>query len=224
VDRQAAPRRVNRSLLAVAEKKLLIGLASKLPAWMTPDLLTAIGVLGGVLVCAGYLLSHRDPAWLWLANFGLLVHWFGDSLDGTVARYRGRERPRYGFFLDQSIDVVGNILVLVGAGLSPYMRLDSTLLALAGYHSLTIYTLIRNAVVDEYRISMAGFGPTEVRIALFAMNAALFFGGAPAGFLGFERLTWCDGLMLAGFLVMAAVFIASVFADARRLRDNPADR
>lgn len=224
MNRPAAPRRVNLSVLAAAEKKLLERLAAKLPAWVAPDLLTATGVLGGVLAFAGYLLSHRDPGYLWLANLGLLVNWFGDSLDGTVARYRGSERPKYGFLLDQSIDVVGNFLVMAGAGLSPYMRLDSALLALAGYHALTIYALIRNVVLGEHHITVAGFGATEMRMILFAMNTALFFGGARAGFLGFERLTWCDGLLLAGSLVMAAAFLAGLLADARRLRGDPADR
>jgi len=224
VNRPAAPRRVNISLLAAAEKKLLLRLAANMPAWIAPDLLTAVGVFGGVLVFAGYLLSHRDPGYLWLANLGLLVNWFGDSLDGTLARHRGRERPKYGFLLDQSIDVVGNFLVMAGAGLSPYMRLDCALLALAGYHALTIYALIRNAVMEEHRITVAGFGATEMRMILFAMNTALFLGGARAGFLGFERLTWCDGLLLGGFAVMAAAFLAGFLADARRLRADPADR
>lgn len=215
---------MHRSLLAAAEKKLLILLASKMPAWIVPDLLTAIGVLGGAVVFAGYLLSHRDPVYLWLANLGLVMHWFGDSLDGTVARFRGRERPRYGFFIDQTVDIVGNILIMAGAGLSPYMRLDTALLSLTGYHALAIYSLIRNAVFNEYRISMAGFGPTEIRILLFAMNTGLFFGGAQTGFLGFEQLTWCDGLLLAGFSSMAIIFFVSFFSEVRRLRDDPADR
>ena len=224
MNREAAPRRIQSSLLAAPEKKFLVHLASRMPAWIAPDHLTAIGVFGAAIVFAGYLLSHRDPGYLWLANLGLMVHWFGDSLDGTVARVRGQERARYGFFLDQTIDVVGNILIMVGAGLSPYMRLDSALLSLTSYHALTIYSLIRNAVFNEYRISMAGFGPTEVRIILFAMNAGIFFAGAHTGFLGFERLTWCDSLLLACFFLMTMMFIVSFLSEARRLRDEPADR
>lgn len=213
-------RRVHRSLLAAAEKTLLVRLASAMPRWITPDGLTATGTLGAALVFAGYLLSGRDAAFLWLANLGLLVHWFGDSLDGTLARVRGIERPKYGFLVDQSIDVAGDILILVGLGLSPYARLDSALLALAGYHALTIHSLVWNSVAGEHRISGAVLGPTELRIGLMLMNVALWQWGAPTGFLGFEGWTWCDALMLAVFAGMMLSFFAAVFGDARALRDD----
>ncbi len=216
--------RAHYSMLATAEKRLLIFLASKCPAWISPDGLTAIGVLGSIVVFTGYLLSHRDPAYLWLANLGLVVHWFGDSLDGTLARVRGCERPRYGFFLDQSVDVVGNVVIMVGAGLSPFMRLDTALLALTGYHALSIYSLIRSTVTGQFHVSMAGFGPTEIRIMLIGMNIGIFFGGAPAGFLGFERFSWCDSMLLFTFCVMAAIFLYNLYVDGCRLRDDPADR
>src|SRR5262245_24038819 len=113
-------------------------MASALPAWVTPDRLTALGVFGAAVVFAGSLLSNRDPAFLWLANLGLVIHWLGDSLDGTLARVRGSERPKLGFVMDQSVDVVGDILIMAGLGLSPFVRLDAALLALVGYHALTV--------------------------------------------------------------------------------------
>jgi archaetidylinositol phosphate synthase len=224
VDRETAPPRIHRSILVAAESKLLALLAAKLPSWVAPDLLTAAGLLGALAVFAGYLLSSRDPGYLWLANLGLVVHWFGDSMDGTLARFRRRERPKYGFFLDQSIDVVANILIMAGAGLSPFMRMDTALLALAGYHALSIHSLIQISVSGRFPVSLAGLGPTEVRIGLFALNAGIFFGGAPGGFLGLPQFTWCDGLLLVSFSVMAVMFVASFITDARRLRDDPADR
>jgi archaetidylinositol phosphate synthase len=211
-------RRVHRSLLAAAERKLLERLAAAMPRQVTPDRLTALGVAGAATVFAGYLLSGRDPGFLWLANFGLLVHWFGDSLDGTLARVRNIERPRYGFLLDQSVDVAGDILIMAGLGLSPYARLDTALLALIGYHALTIHSLVWSVVSGEHRISGNGIGPTELRIGLFAMNAVLWLAGAPAGFLGFAALTWCDAVMLAVFASMMLSYATAVFADARALR------
>src|SRR6185295_5959784 len=139
-------RRIHRSLLAAAEKVLLVRLAGALPRWVTPDLLTALGLLGAATAFAGYLLAARDPDFLWLANLGLLLHWYGDSLDGTLARVRGAERPRYGFLVDQSTDAAGDILIMAGLGLSPYVRLDAALLALVGYHALTIHSLVWNTV------------------------------------------------------------------------------
>jgi phosphatidylglycerophosphate synthase len=215
--------RVHRSILAAAEKRLLVRMAAALPRWVSPDLLTALGVAGAGITFAGYVLSHRGPDYLWLANLGLLLHWFGDSLDGTLARVRGAERVKYGFLLDQSTDVASDILILAGLGLSPYARLDTALLALVGYHALAIHSLVWNAVAGEHRISGAVFGPTELRIALFAMNVALWSGGAPAGFLGYAALGWCDAVLLAAFAVMMLVFLASVFADARALRGRRED-
>lgn len=210
--------RVHRSLLAAAEKILLVRMAAALPRWVSPDQLTALGVAGAVMAFAGYVLSHRDPGFLWLASCGLILHWFGDSLDGTLARVRGTERPRYGFFLDQSTDVASDILIMAGLGLSPYARLDTALLALIGYHALTIHSLVWNAVAGEHRISGAVFGPTELRIVLIAMNVALWSGGAPKGFLGCEAFSWCDAVLLAAFAAMMLMFLFALFTDARALR------
>ena len=209
--------RVHESVLATAEKRLLIGVARRLPSWVVPDHLTALGALGAGVVFAGYLLSYEGAAWLWLANLGLVVHWFGDSLDGTLARVRRAERPRYGFFVDQSIDVAGNLLIMMGLGLSPYVRLDVALLALTAYHALTIYSLLWNAVTGRHFVSIAGLGPTEVRLLLFAQNMALFAFGAQPGFLGLGPFTWCDLFLLSGFVVMALIFGFSLRADARTL-------
>jgi phosphatidylglycerophosphate synthase len=216
-------RRVHRSLLAEAEKRLLIRIAQRLPGWISPDRLTALGVFGAALVFAGYLLSRGSAGFLWLANLGLLVHWAGDSLDGTLARVRRAEQPKYGFFLDQATDVVGDILIMTGLGLSSYARLDTCLLALLGYHALTIHSLLWHAVSGEHRISGAVFGPTELRIGLVAINIALWLFGAQPGFAGFAGLTWCDAAMLAVFAIMMLVFATSVAGNARALR-NRGDR
>ena len=210
--------RVHRSPLTPAEKVLLEWLARAMPRWTTPDQLTALGVLGAAITFAGYLFSAREPAFLWLANLGLLVHWFGDSLDGTLARVRGIERPKYGFVLDQSVDVAGDLLIMAGLGLSPYARLDTALLALIGYHALAIQSLAWCAVKGEHRISSALAGPTELRLGLVALNIALWAIGADRGFVGFAGFSWCDALLLAAFAIMAVQYAAGVARDTRALR------
>lgn len=194
--------RIHNSIVGAVERRALIWLVSRLPARVTPDALTAFGIFGAALTLIGYLLTATSPAFLWLASFGLVCHWFGDSLDGTLARYRRIERPRYGYFLDQTVDVIGNLLICLGMGLSAYVRLDVALLALAGYHALSIFSLVKACVSREFHISIVGFGPTEMRLLIIAMNVNIFVFGAPTWTIGPLTVTWCDltlVLMAGGF-------------------------
>jgi len=104
--------RVNKILLGPLERPALAWLAKKMPAWVTPDTLTVTGFLGTILVAVSYVLTNQHHAFLWLASLGLVINWFGDSLDGTLARYRNIERPRYGFFVDHAMDGLGEVLVM----------------------------------------------------------------------------------------------------------------
>ena len=124
--------RVNDILLGPLERPALQWLAGHMPAWMNPDILTGIGMLGAAVVFAGYTLSNAHPAYLWLANLGFVINWFGDSLDGTLARYRHIERPKYGFFIDHTMDALSEVLVVAGLGLSPYVSFEIAMLALVG--------------------------------------------------------------------------------------------
>lgn len=203
--------RIHNSIVGAVERRALIWLVSRLPGWVTPDALTAFGIFGAGLTLIGYLLTATSPAFLWLASFGLVCHWFGDSLDGTLARHRRIERPRYGYFLDQTVDVIGNLLICLGMGLSAYIRLDVALLALAGYHALSIFSLVKACVSRDFHISIVGFGPTEMRLLIIAMNLNIFLFGAPAWTVGSLTMTWCDVtllLMAAGFF---CVFVYLVF-------------
>ena len=121
---QATVSRVHRSWLAHHERQMLTWLASRLPASVTSDHLTLLGVAGSLICGLAYIACWRSPAMLWLTGAGLVLNWFGDSLDGSLARFRGLERPRYGFFVDHSLDLVSQMLIFFGLGLSPYMRFD----------------------------------------------------------------------------------------------------
>ena len=109
-------KRIQTSVLNAAEKKVLVWLASRQPRWVTSDILTFIGVLGAVIVAVGYALSNYSIQWLWLASYGFFVNWYGDSLDGTLARVRSLQRPVYGFYLDHCIDGVTMAVMCIGAG------------------------------------------------------------------------------------------------------------
>ncbi|MGA2894593.1 MAG: CDP-alcohol phosphatidyltransferase family protein [Xanthobacteraceae bacterium] len=146
-----------------------------MPRWVAPDHLTAVGVVGGLVTAFGFGFSGRHPALLGLATFGLAINWFGDSLDGTLARLRKIERPRYGYYLDNAIDCFIALPVAVGLGFSGYVRFDVCFLSLAIYTMISALTFLRANVTDVFQISYSGAGPTEMRVVTALLSAAIFF-------------------------------------------------
>lgn len=209
-------KREQASILTVPERHLLRFLAPRVPGGVSPDHLTILGVFGAFLVLVGYLLSSQTVQWLWLANLGLLVNWFGDSLDGTVARLRGIERPNYGYYIDQTIDTFSNLLIALGVGLSAYFRLDIALLALASYHMLSIHVFVRSVLTREFTLDVSGLGPTELRVGILSANVGILVFGAPAWQAFGISFTWCDILAMSAFFLMLALFAAEVRREAAR--------
>ncbi len=171
--------RVNDILLAPLERPALQWLAAHMPAWINPDILTGIGILGAVMIFFGYWLSNQMPTFLWLASLGFVINWFGDSLDGNLARYRQIERPKYGFFVDHTVDSFNEVLIVIGLGLSPYVTFSIACLGLIGYLLMSILVYIRTYVNGVFQLSYGKFGPTEVRVILILLNATMFFWGIP---------------------------------------------
>ncbi len=210
-------KRQTDTLLSFIEKPVLKFLASKLPNFITPDFLTVTGIIGSLLTGLGYYLSSYSNYYLWLASFGLIVNWFGDSLDGTLARFRHIERPKYGFFIDHTLDSVSMVIIGIGVGLSPYARFDFVLLALVGYLLISILVYIKTFINGVFLISYYGFGPTEVRLFIILVNILVFyFGASQYKFLGFE-VTILDIAALFFASILFIFFIASVIVDARKL-------
>jgi archaetidylinositol phosphate synthase len=208
-DAVAAPREPS-FLLAKPEKRALQAIARRLPRWVLPDDLTAIGVVASIGICAAYALSGASSVWLWAASALLVLHWLGDSLDGTLARFRGIGRPRYGYYLDHLVDAVATALIGLGLGLSPYMLLATGLVIVVAYLVLSINTYLETQALGVFRLGYGRLGPTEARLGLIALNTALAL-GAPLGFhvagLGVTVLDLVGlgiaGAMLAGLAVRA---------------------
>ncbi len=169
--------RINDILLGPLERPALRWLAAHMPAWVTPDICTATGVLGALLVSIAYILTNLDRNFFWLASFGFLVNWLGDSLDGTLARYRRIERPRFGFYIDHTTDTFSQAVIFLGLGLSPYVSFGVACLALIGFYMMAILVYVRTCVVGEFRISYGRLGPTEIRVIAVLLNTAIFFFG-----------------------------------------------
>ena len=211
--------RIQQNLLAASERKLLTWLCQRLPRWVTPDQLTALGFVGAVVTFAGYALSGWGAAWLWLAIAGHAVHWLGDSLDGSLARFRRIERPEFGYFIDHSTDALANLFMLGGLGLSPFVNLDVALFTLAGYLLLSIHAFLAARVVGEIRLSYLAGGPTELRLTLVVLTIAMYvWGPVPlyAGFTLFDAITGGVGVILILlFIVQTAQTARLLTAEAR---------
>jgi len=166
--------RVHKSLLAGVEKRLLVWMAERTPRWITSDQLTLLGFAAQVMAGVGYALSGGNRLWL-LAVIGFLgLNWLGDSLDGTLARVRKQQRPRYGFYVDHMIDSIGSLCLMGGLALSGYMHPYIAIGLLIGFLMLSIQSYLATYTLGEFRLSFWSFGPTELRILLAVGNLALF--------------------------------------------------
>ena len=213
--------RIQTSILNAAEKKVLVWIAQRLPRWMTSNHLTFIGMFGALVVALGYALSSRDIQWLWLASLGFVINWFGDSLDGSVARVRNEQRPVYGFFLDHNIDCINEMMMFVGVGLSPLMNLDITLVVLALYLMLSVSVYINAHLKNEFKLTYGGLGPTEFRIIVIIVNTCFIFIRplrdflwTPSAFGTVWAFTVMDIVGLAIALILTVFYIVNLIQDA----------
>jgi archaetidylinositol phosphate synthase len=214
--------RVNNILLGWFERPALQWLAAHSPRWMTPDRYTAVGILGSVTSFAGYIFTRFHPAFFWLATLGFLLNWFGDSLDGTLARYRHIERPIYGFFSDHVIDVVSVTLFFLGLGLSPYVNFSVASLTLIAFLMVFALVFLRTCVLSEFRISYGMLGATEARALAILLNTAMFFFGprlwpvslGAAGNFAVNPYDLCIGAI---GVVLLIIFVTTAWQESARL-------
>ncbi|MBO5693636.1 MAG: CDP-alcohol phosphatidyltransferase family protein [Tidjanibacter sp.] len=211
--------RIQTSILNGVEKKVLVWLAERQPRWVTSDLLTYIGVAGALVCGLGFALSSLDIGWLWLSSAGLVINWYGDSLDGTLARVRGTQRPKYGFFIDHSIDAITITMMCVGAGLSPLLRLDVALGVLAAYLIISVYTYVCTIVTNQMRLTYGKLGPTEFRLIVILTNTLFIYTpwhNLTLKVVGIE-LGLFDLVALGAILLMATLWLRQWLSDRRRL-------
>lgn len=221
-DRDIPLTRSNQGWLSAPEQRVIAWIAPRLPRWMSPDFLTSLGFAAAIAAFFAYALAAGNPAWLWAVNAALVVNWFGDSLDGAIARRRGIERRRYGFFLDQSIDVVSQFLFAIGLGLSGFVRMEIAAIGLAAYLMMTVQSLLRAEVARTFHLASAGFGLTEVRCLFLALNIA-FYLKTPAPFeVAGLSLGYGDALGIAWIVVNLGLYAAGMITQLGQLaREEP---
>lgn len=209
--------RFHESLVGRYERAVLGHLCKRLPLWIKSDHLTALGFMGAVVTCLGDWLGSIHVSFLWLAIAGLTMNWFGDSLDGTIARYRRAERPQYGFFVDHTIDGFAMAFVAVGFGLSPMAHLGVALFVLLCYYLVVISTLTTCLATGVFRVSFGGVGPTEVRLGIIACTASAAILPIPHYVIMGVNFTLYDAIIAAFAAGLLTTAITHAFKTAKNL-------
>ncbi|KAF0249200.1 MAG: hypothetical protein FD167_1400 [bacterium] len=174
VNKPKDTKREQTSILSPLEQIALQWLVKRLPAWVSPDYLSILGLLAMLLAGVGYFFSKGNIQFLHLVNFCLALNWFGDSLDGTLARFRNKQRPKYGFYVDHMIDTFGTLFLMVGLIMSGFISERVGLGVLIVYFMLSINSYLAAYSLNVFSISFWRFSPTELRILLAIGNLALF--------------------------------------------------
>ena len=206
-------RRLQESLLAGFEKRLLVWMAGHTPAWINSDHLTALGFAAQLLTSVSYVMARPHRCWLIGVNCFLALNWLGDSLDGTLARVRRQQRPRYGFYLDHILDSIGAVALLGGLAISGYISSIVAAGLLVLFLLLSIQSYLATYTLNEFRMSFWSFGPTELRLLLVLGNLALL--RWPFLFHGHLRLFDLGGTI--GIVGMAAMLLFFTTCNTIRL-------
>jgi len=198
--------RVQVSFVTAAEKRALAWFAARMPAWVNSDHLTVLGFAAQIMVGVSYALARYHRQWLLWGILFLALNWFGDSLDGTLARYRNRQRPRYGFYVDHVIDAIGSTVLMVGLGLSGFMSPIIALALLIAFLLLAIEVYLATYTIGSFHLSFFNLGPTELRIILAIGNVVLYVRGPWTHLAGHKFLLFDVGAVVA-IVGMGSMFL-----------------
>jgi phosphatidylglycerophosphate synthase len=200
--------RLQQSITAPLERKMLAWLAARLPAWVNSDHLTLLGFAAMFLAGASYALARWNRTGLILATVCLALNWFGDSLDGTLARLRNRQRPRYGFYVDHVIDTVGGLFLMGGLALSGYVDWRIALGMYIGFLMLSVETYLATYTLGTFHLSCASLGPTEIRLLLALGNISVWLNPGVRVAGTSYRLFDASGIVAIAGMIAMMVFLA----------------
>ena len=209
--------RINDILLGPLERPAIDWLVKHMPKWVTSDHLTFLGLFAAVMIGASYWATKYNDNFLWLASFGFILNWFGDSLDGNLARYRKMTRPKYGYYIDHIVDTISEITIFIGLGLSPYVNFNLAMFGLIGYLCMTIQVYITTNVRGVFKISYGKFGPTEIRAIAILANTFIFFVKNPRIHLPFGEYGLYDLIVGIVVILLFVIFFITIYREARTL-------
>lgn len=213
-------RRVNQSLTASVEKRALQWMAERLPAWVSSDQLTLLGF--GAQVGAGlfYALSRFNRYALVVVILCIVLNWFGDSMDGTLARVRRQQRPRYGFYVDHMVDIFGSVAMMCGLGYSGLLHWQTAIAMLIAFLLLSSESYLATYTLKCFELSQGFFGPTEIRILLIIGNLALLRSPYSTIF-GHKVLLFDLGGTIAAACMLAMAMVVTVRHTTELYRQEP---
>lgn len=203
-------RRINRALTASVEKRALQWMATRLPTWVTSDQLTVLGLTAQFSAGLSYAWSRHHPYALLIAILCLALNWFGDSMDGTLARVRNQLRPRYGFYVDHMMDILGSIALMCGLGCSGFLHWQTAIAMLTAFLLLSSESYLATYTLSQFQLSQGIFGPTEIRVLLAVGTLALL--RSPYSTLFHHRMLLFD---LGGTIASICMFAAAISLTAR---------
>ena len=203
-------RRVNQALTASVEKRALLWMAERAPGWVISDQLTVLGLSAQIGAGICYAFSRYDRRFLLLVIVCILLNWLGDSLDGTLARVRGQQRPRYGFYVDHMVDVLGTVARMCGLGFSEFLHWQTAVAMLVAFLVLSSESYLATYTLSCFQLSQGVFGPTEIRLLLIVGNVALL--RSPYSTLFGYRMLLFD---LGGTIAAVCMFVTAIFITVR---------
>ena len=210
--------RIQTSLLISYDKKLIAWIANHTPAWVTSDMCSYFGLAAAILYAAFCWLAEVNVNFFWASSLCLFLNWVGDGLDGTLARMRQTQRPKYGFFIDHSLDALTTCLFCLGLGLSPLMKLSISLFIMGGYLCMSIYTYISTIVIGKFRLTYGKLGPTEMRVIIILVCILYIY--LPLENVGISifniRFTIYDCI---GAIVAAGLYLTYIISMAKDLKE-----
>jgi len=212
--------RINQSLTASLEKRALVWLAIHSPHWLTSDQLTLLGLIAQLSAGLAYALARYHRPWLLAVILCLILNWFGDSMDGTLARIRNQQRPRYGFYVDHMVDLFGALSLMTGLGLSGFLHWPIAIAMLVAFLLLAAESYLATYTLGRFNLSPGPFGPTEIRLLLILGNLALLRSPYSTIF-GHKLLLFDLGGAIAATCMFATLILLALRHTTHLFREEP---